>query len=110
MSLVTLPRAQIPLTLNGNAISSEWYRWAHDVTIRAGGVTGSSTDELTLMQFEDAGIEEMRLDVFSLRDEMRQAPPVVVMPADDQLVTSDLQARVDKLEGDLNSLAQRIEL
>ena len=69
MSLVTLPRAGMPLA--GTAtISREWYRWAYDITQRVGGVTGSSTEDLTLSQFEDAGIEELKLGIYVLRDQI----------------------------------------
>jgi hypothetical protein len=46
MSTVTLPRAQIPLTLDGKPISPEWYRWAHDLTMRAGGVSSPTMNEV----------------------------------------------------------------
>ena len=57
MSLVTLPRAGMPL-VRGDAVSPEWFRFFHDLAVRSGGTTGASSNDLSLSQFEDAGIEE----------------------------------------------------
>ena len=54
MSLLTLPRAQIPLVDANGQVNREWYRYFNDLTKRAGGVDGSSSEDLTLSQFEDA--------------------------------------------------------
>ena len=69
MSLVTLPRAGMPVA-GTETISREWYRWAYDITQRVGGVTGAGTDDLTLSQFEDAGIEELKLQLYRLTDQI----------------------------------------
>ena len=55
MTLLTLPRASIPVIDSKGYMSREWYRWATDATSRMGGVEGAGTDDLTLSQFEDAG-------------------------------------------------------
>ena len=73
MSTVTLPRSGVPLTSIGHAVSNEYYRWMHDITERVGGVTGPGTNDLAAAQFEDAGIEEMRSELFRMSDEARQA-------------------------------------
>ena len=111
MSLVTLPRAQIPLTLNGNAISAEWYRWAHDITIRAGGVDGSSNSELAMSQFEDAGIEETKALLYSLADDVRQGRAEEVQTLMDKAqalesTVSDLVAAVAELSKAVEALSQ----
>jgi hypothetical protein len=55
----------------GNAtMSREWYRWAHDITQRVGGVSGASTADLAASQFEDAGIEEVKLTAYRLADQV----------------------------------------
>ncbi len=79
MSLVTLPRAGMPL-IGDKPMSREWYRWAHDITERVGGVGGIGNDELEMAQFEDAGIEELKFSIYRLADEFAQGP---VLGADD---------------------------
>ena len=71
MSNVTLPQAGVAATGMGGVMTRDWYRWAHDVTQRIGGVTGESISDLVLSQFEDAGIEESKAQIYALRDEIR---------------------------------------
>lgn len=107
MSLVTLPRAGMPLA--GTAtISREWYRWAYDITQRVGGVTGAGTNDLTLSQFEDAGIEEHKHALYRLTDDLWQMPPMVELsPADDQAqIIEALRAQVAELTKAVEALQQ----
>ena len=107
MSLVTLPRAGMPVA--GTAtISREWYRWAYDITQRVGGVTGAGTNDLTLSQFEDAGIEEHKHALYRLTDDVWQMPPMVEMsPADDQApLIEELRAQVAELTKAVEALQQ----
>jgi uncharacterized coiled-coil protein SlyX len=106
MSTLTLPRAQIPLTVGGDRMSPEFYRWAYDVTIRAGGVTGEGTDELSAAMFEDAGIEELKMQVYQLTDELRSFPPNIHWP--DPEVDSQ-QARIEALEAQVAELTKIID-
>lgn len=78
MSLLTLPRASIPVIDANGYMNREWYRWASDATARMGGVEGTGTDDLSLSQFEDAGIEEAKQGIYRLVDEIGQLPPIVV--------------------------------
>lgn len=73
MTIITLPRAGLPLTLQGATISQEWFRWARDITERAGGVTGMGSEELAMSQFEDAGIEETKALLYAVNDSQAQA-------------------------------------
>lgn len=102
MSLVTLPRAGMPLVGN-SAMSREWYRWAHDITQRVGGVTGAGTDDLSLSQFEDAGIEEAKQAQFRLADEVGQIPAMHVHQAPE-----DLETQINALREAVAVLAQTI--
>lgn len=105
MTTVTIPRAAVPLTADGRAISREWYRWAHDLTIRAGGVDGSGSDDLSLSQFEDAGIEELKAQAYAIADEFRQAPPTQVL-----LQTLDVvQTEIAQLVAEVATLRREIE-
>ena len=102
MSLVTLPRAGMPVA--GTAtISREWYRWAYDITQRVGGVTGAGTDDLSLSQFEDAGIEEARHAIFRLADEVGQAPKNQTHQTQE-----DLETQINDLRETVAALAQII--
>lgn len=103
MSLLTLPRAQVPLVDAKGQITREWYRWATDATKRMGGVEGSSTDDLTLSQFEDAGIEETKQAVYRVADELGQMP--VSLPQQ----IEDLTTTVDELQALVATLFQAIQ-
>ena len=96
MSLLTLPRKGIALSDADGTISAEWYRWAHDVTGRAGGVSGVGTTDLLLSQFEDAGVEETKLALEILARSMEQAP-------------REEAARVDQLEALLTEAMSQIQ-
>lgn len=72
MTIITLPRAGLPLTLQGATISQEWFRWARDITERAGGVSGMGSDELSLSQSDDAGIEETKAQLYEVSDSQAQ--------------------------------------
>lgn len=90
---VTLPRMDIPVAA-GQPMQSEWYRWAFDITARVGGVSGQSTTDLAESQFEDAGIEEIRLGVFKLADEFGQQQMLAQMREE----LAALRQRVEALE------------
>ena len=106
MSTLTLPRVQIPLTVAGDRVSNEWYRWAYDVTIRAGGVTGEGTDDLSAAMFEDAGIEELKIQGYQLADELRSFPPQIHWPEVEQ---DPQQARIEALEAQVAELVKMVE-
>lgn len=42
MATITLPRADLPIAGQFQA-SGDWYRWARDITVRVGGVTGTTS-------------------------------------------------------------------
>lgn len=75
MSNLTLPPKSVPIDVGGSIrVSDAWYRWATDATARMGGVTGASSQDLTVSQFEDAGVEESKAALYRLTDDMAQAP------------------------------------
>lgn len=98
MTLLTIPPAGVPLTQKGDVIGRDWYRWAHDVTERCGGVTGTGTSDLSAAQFEDAGIEETKLDLFRLRVDVGGVESLV----------HSLAARIDALEREVMALKQGV--
>lgn len=94
MTTLTLPRAQLPLTMQGAAISPEWYRWARDITERAGGVTGMGSHELALSQFEDAGIEETKALLYVTSDSLAQQNEIAQL----RELVAVLAARIEAIE------------
>lgn len=108
MTLLTLPRASIPVIDSKGYMSREWYRWATDATARMGGVDGASTDDLTLSQFEDAGIEEHKLALYRLADDVGQSPTSAhAIPADDVGGgVEELRARIAELTKAVEALQQ----
>ena len=107
MSLLTLPRAQIPLVDANGQMTREWYRLMNDLVARAGGIDGSSSEDLTLSQFEDAGIEEAKQGAFRLADELGQLPPAVsVLIEAQQTEISDLREAVAALARAIQDIRQ----
>ena len=91
MANVTFPRNGIPIgfvTVNGQRLAvdihPEYLRAFNSILGRVGGVTGTGTNDLALSQFEDAGIEETKANLYRLTDDVFQLPPMVVLPADDE--------------------------
>jgi hypothetical protein len=68
MSMLTIPRSGIPLTL-GDRISPEWYRFLYDLTERVGGVAGWSVHDLmnAPAAVAAADVAALASDVDSLR-------------------------------------------
>ena len=100
---LTIPRAQVPLTDGAGVVSREWYRCFQVLVDRAGGVGGSATTDLEAAQFEDAGIDDLKLDVYRLADELRGLPPVV-----SQAIES-LTTEVSALQSQVADLVKTIE-
>ena len=55
-------------------ISRQWYLFLQGIYSRVGGAGGFSTDDLALGLPDDAGVEELKADVYRLRDETRMWP------------------------------------
>ena len=113
MTLLTLPRASIPVIDSKGYMSREWYRWATDATSRMGGVEGAGTDDLTLSQFEDAGVEELKQSLFRLSDAGMQGPPIIETPVGQECQKpglEELRARVDELTKAVEALQQGFQL
>lgn len=116
MSIVTLPRAGIPIgtvSVNGQsvpvALHPEFQRYFETLFARTGGATGAGNDELTLSQFEDAGIEESKSLAFALADELRQLPtPVAVQLEAIESTLSDLAALVAELSKAVEAINQGV--
>lgn len=106
MSLLTLPRAQIPLVDANGQVNREWYRYFSDLTKRAGGVDGSSSEDLTLSQFEGAGIEESKQAGFRLADEVGQLPPLMAVIEAQQTEISDLREAIAALAQAIQDIRQ----
>jgi hypothetical protein len=106
MSTLTLPRVGIPLTVSGERVGNEWYRFFYDLAIRAGGVTGEGTDDLSAAMFEDAGIEELKIQGYALADELRSFPPNIHWPEPE---IDPKQARIEALEAQVAELVKMVE-
>jgi hypothetical protein len=112
MSTVTPPRNGIPIgfadTQTGEVrVHPEYLRFFESVFTRVGGTVGSGTNDLTLSQFEDAGIEEVKASAAHLADELGQVPsntPTQWSDVDSEL--SALRAEIDSLRVAVDALIQ----
>ncbi len=107
MTMLTLPRVGISFLSADGQVSPEWRRFLFDLSQRAGGVTGSSTEDLTLSQFEDAGIEETKWALGNLAQQFGQLPVVPDPLAPDPVPeVSELRAEVEELRRKVEALQQ----
>lgn len=94
-----------------------WLLFLADIWDRLGGLQGQSTNDLTADLPEDAGIEELKADVYRDRDISQMMPPYVpqALPDDlnpprvDPLQVSDVDGRVSALEAQLAYLMAEIQ-
>lgn len=78
---VTAPRAGVPIgyvNIGGKRVpvevDPEYLRYFSDMLVRVGGVTGPGTIDLTISQFEDAGIAEQQAEFYSFVTSVGQGP------------------------------------
>lgn len=126
MATITPPRTGIPIgTLEINRVQyevtthPEFMRFFESLVVRAGGVTGASSADLSLSQFEDAGIPENFQRMVQIADEFGQAPPAsdlsASMDAFWQLPPTSVQAaeeasgEVAALREEINALRQAVQ-
>lgn len=118
MAVVTQPRVGIPIgtvTIQGRVYDvpthPEWVRFFESALDRIGGPTGSSSNDLTLSQFEDAGIEETKAALFAVQDGFNQAPPVVsVKDEEASPLLSALMEELALLRSRIDALEQGVSL
>lgn len=79
---VASPRNGIPIgvaRIGGQTVyvdvHPEYLRWFDSLVFRLGGTTGVTTTDLAVSSFEDAGIEENKIEIFRLSDDAGQVPP-----------------------------------
>lgn len=89
-------------------ISREWYLFFQGVYDRIGGADGPSTTDVSGSLFEDAGSGETNAMLFTLEDELKQAPPYEPLPADqDQAPRYELYT-LEALTTELNGLRELV--
>ena len=107
MSTLTPPIASIPIgyiNVQGRRLEvqthPEFVRYVESLFLRGGGVTGPSTTELAASQFEDAGIEELKSELYKLADVLLSGPNEI----------SELRAQVAELQKTIDGMRQGVEL
>lgn len=117
MAELTRPPARIPLVdVRTGLIAREWFHFFEQTFQRLGGSQGQSVPELAADLHDDAGIEEIKLDLYRMRDEAGQWPPFQAQAADDNqappgafLIPADDPAmRIEALEAQVAELVKAI--
>lgn len=114
MSIVTLPRAGIPIgnvSVNGQqvpvALHPEFQRYFETLFVRVGGATGSSSEDLKLGP--PAGAEEAKAYVYALADDLRQQPqPIFAQIEAIESMISELSAVVAELSKAVDAINQGV--
>lgn len=122
-SLFAVP-SRVPIGTDDNGrpvmITRAWLDFINEQLFnRVGGTTAPTNSELVVDMHDDAGIEEMKLDLFSTRDGISQGPPpaVLAIPDDQSQAppgaffspTEDPSARLEALEARVQTLIRQID-
>ena len=67
--LAFLPN-NIPVLDQNNNFTPAWYIFLQNLFIRAGGAVSQTNNDLILGQMDDAGIEEVKADLYAIRDQI----------------------------------------
>jgi hypothetical protein len=77
MSIVVKPPPpNVPIADAKGSVTLPWDLFFRALVERTGGIDAPTNTELSVALSDDAGIEEMKADLYLLRDEARLAPPV----------------------------------
>lgn len=117
MTTVTQPRSGVPIGLvsvDGQKqeveLHPEFRRFFESIFNRIGGVTGSSSNDFSLSQFEDAGTEETKAALASARDEFGQVPPInTTDPFDAGQFVLQPQPVLDSADSEIASLRAEVD-
>lgn len=115
MATLTPPNASIPIgwVMAGGRrvpveIHTEWLRYlVQSLFERSGGTTGSATSDLETAAFEDAGIEDLKLAVARIADELNQPMAVAQTIEESYDAARGLAADLDEIRKRLDALEQR---
>ena len=115
MSALSSQPIRVPLgtTSDGKLvfISREWWNFISvELFTRAGAATGSGTADLEASQFEDAGISEMLALVNANEQGQNQMPRDELVIPESIDNASELRARIDAMELELQALRQGFQL
>lgn len=118
MSAVNKQPARVPIVdPSTGIITREWYRFFEQMFVRVGGDEEQTNTELVVDLHDDAGIEEIKLDSYRIRDELNQLPPIQAQaeyqdqapPGAFFTPTEDHSGRVEALEAQVQSLLIEVE-
>ena len=105
MADLGIPQIGTPLIDPNGRISRPWWIFFQGLFDRVGGVQGSSADDLALSMPEDAGIEEVKADLYSLRNSVDVAPQFNQASE----IKEDPSARLEALEALVSELTRQVD-
>lgn len=91
--------ANAPIDNNGTLLAPEWYMLFQYFFIRMGGSIAQSNNELTIGQLDDAGIEEIKLQLYALQDQLNSALATIQQISD---YVDSAPAPIPQAYGDYN--------
>jgi hypothetical protein len=101
------PRA--PFVDSNGYLTEYWLRWLMALHIRTGGTVAPSNNDLSVDLPEDAGLEELRAQLFTFMDAVGQAPPSQPeLPQEDFTPPYQETPREEILETQVRSLAEQV--
>ena len=73
---ISILPSNIPVLDTNNNFTPAWYIFMQNLWLRAGGAVSQSNNDLIIGQLDDAGIEEIKAELYSMRDGVNSAPVV----------------------------------
>ena len=105
MAEIQIPQIGSPFLDPSGRVTRPWWLFLQGMLQRVGGVTGSSTDDLVMSLPEDAGIEEIKADLYTFRQEQLVGPGLYSSDTPKE----DPSARIEALEALVSDLASQID-
>lgn len=105
MADLQIPQIGSPFLDQTGRVNRVWWLFLQGILTRVGGSSGESTEDIALSLPEDAGIEEVKADLYLFRQE-GLVTPTAYQPEQPK---EDPSARIESLEALVADLATQID-
>lgn len=107
-NIISVLPSNIPVVDENNNFTPAWYVFMQNLWTRSGGAVSQTNNELITGQLDDAGIEEIKADLYAMRDQINTYAAVVQNLLDD-LNTAPVQQGYDYNPAAINETGGTID-
>jgi hypothetical protein len=108
-SSISIIPNNIPVLDGNNNFTTAWYIFMQNLWLRAGGAVSQSNNDLIIGQLDDAGIEEMKADLYAMRDQISIYAATVQSLLDDLNNAPSVQQGYDYNPANINETGGTID-